>query len=501
MQHTLESLPHLPVIEQSDANRWVEGIIRFHKSRATWHAKRLHGIGGSEMGALVSFYRGETSTGFSTITEVVEGKLMKRLPKFETSHMRRGNALEDLARQVFLKKSFGSIDLAAMNALATANRLKGYEFMVGNPDDIVIINGRRYVVDYKVPNTFSEAIEFDYEVQVHHYATLAKFAGIRIDGLILAKLDMPPQLSEYLTNNLASMEPQRVAELVDSIVRVDLPGCRIVSIPIELKPALQAELLTAGKDCWNDFVLKGVVPTPGQYGKLELKGEIELNLARYQQQYVMAKSGISYLTDVAKQASSGMEMLLQNVDFEGKALPLSVVGVKPNSLDSTLVLNEALLRGATEDELQAKDRTYSVGALLEEVQRLGGKVESDHLFESSLDSAKAEAYLKDLGVDLGNLRKPGLAIRMSTKKEDKVVSQHYEERAADRFGAWLDESLISNQGEESDFTDRDPSAETLLPIEIETGHLSEALADAFKVSVSSDEQQSQYPMKAAPGLR
>jgi len=424
-----------------------------------------------------------------------------RLPSFETSHMRRGNALEDLARQVFLKKSFGVIDLPAMNALATASRLKGYEFMVGNPDDIVIIDGKRYVVDYKVPNTFSDAIEFDYEVQVHHYATLAKFAGVRIDGLILAKLDMPPQLSEYLTKNLATMEPHRVAELVESIVRVDLPGCRIVSLPIELKSGLQAELLAAGKDCWNDFVLKGVVPTPGQYGKLELKGEVALDLARFQQQYLMAKSGISYLTDVAKQAGSGMETLLQNVDFEGKALPLSVVGVKPNSLDATLVVNEALLRGATEAELQSKERSYSVSALLEEVQRLGGQVESDHLFESSLDSSKAEAYLKELGVDMANLRKPGLAIRMSTKKEDKAVSQHYEDRAADRFGAWIDESLISNQGEESDFVDTNPSTETHLPIEIETGHLSEALADAFKTSVSSDEQQSQYPMRAAPGLR
>ena len=501
MQLILEALPQLSVIESSDANRWVEGITRFHSKRATWHAKRLHGIGGSEMGALVSFYRGESSSGFSTIKDVVEGKLLKRLPSFETSHMRRGNALEDLARQVFLKKSFGSIDLPAMNALATANRLKGYEFMVGNPDDIVMINGKRFVVDYKVPNTFSDAIEFDYEVQVHHYATLAKFAGVRIDGLILAKLDMPPQLSEYLTKNLANMEPQRVSELVESIVRVDLPGCRIVALPIELKPALQAELLAAGKDCWNDFVLKGVVPTPGQYGKVELNGDTELNLARFQQQYLMAKSGISYLTDVAKRASSGIETLLQDVDFAGKALPLSVVGVKPNSLDATLVVNEALLRGATEEELQSKERAYSVSALLQEVQRLGGHVESDHLYESSIDSSKAEAYLKELGVDMAKLRKPGLAIRMSTKKDDKAVAQHYEERAAERFGAWVDESLISNQGEASDFADSDPSAETLLPIEIETGHLNAALADAFKASVSTEEPQSQYPMRAVPGLR
>lgn len=501
MRQILEALPQLPVIAQADANRWVEGITRYHGPRATWHAKRLHGIGGSEMGALISFYRGETSSGFSTIKDVVEGKLMKRLPSFETFHMRRGNALEDLARQVFLKKSFGSVDLAAMNALSVAKKLPGYEFMVGNPDDIVILNGKRFVVDYKVPNTFSDTIELDYEVQLHHYATLAKFAGIRIDGLILAKLDIPPQLAEHLTKNVAQIEPQRFAELVDSISRVDLPGCRIVLLPVELKTNLQAELLAAGKDCWNDFVMKGVVPTPGQYGKLELKGDVELNLARYQQQYVMAKSGISYLTGIASQASSGMAELLEDVDFEGKSLPLSVVGVKPNGLDSKLVVNEALLRGATEEELQSESRTYSVSALLEEIQRLGGQLDNKELYEAGLDAEKAEAYLKEQGVDMAKLRKPGIAVRISTKKDDKAVSQHYEERAAEHFGAWIDESLISNQGEESDFRDDDPSVETNMPIEIETGHLSLALADAFQASVNIEEQESHYPMRAQPGLR
>ena len=501
MKQILEDLPQLSVIAQTDANRWVEGITRHHKQRASWHAKRLHGIGGSEMWALVSFYRGESSSGFSTIKEVVEGKLMKRLPSFETFHMRRGNALEDLARQVFLKKSFGSVDLAAMHALSIAAKMPGYEFMVGNPDDIVIVDGKRFVVDYKVPNTFSDSVELDYEVQLHHYATLAKFAGVRIDGLILAKLDIPPQLAEHLTKNITNIEPQRLEELVESISRVDLPGCRIVLLPVELKTTLQAELLAAGKDCWNDFVMKGLVPTPGQYGKLELKGDVELSLARYQQQYVMAKSGISYLTNIATQASSGMAELLDDVDFEGKSLPLSVVGVKPNGLDSKLVVNEALLRGATEEELQSEVRTYSVTALLGEIQRLGGQLDNQELYEAGLDAEKAEAYLKEQGVDMATLRKPGIAVRISTKKEDKAVSRHYEERAAERFGAWIDESLISNQGEESEFRDDDPSAETNMPIEIETGHLGLALADAFQASVSIEEQESHYPMRAAPGLR
>lgn len=499
MRQILEALPQLPVIEQNDANRWIEGISRYHAPRASWHAKRLHGIGGSEMGAVVSFYRGEAPTGFISATEVVEGKLMKRLPQFETFHMRRGNALEDLARRVFLKSSSAVIDHAATKALRTARKVPGYEFMVGNQDDIVLINGKRFVVDYKVPNTFSESIEQDYEIQVHHYATQAKLAGVRVDGLILAKLDIPPQMADFLTREIGGFSSVKVDQLVDSIVNVNLPGCRIVPIPVELKRPLQAELLAAGKDIWNDFVLKGVVPTPKQRGSLELETKEAWDLARYQQQYAMAKSGITYLDKVAKESVAGMTSLLDGLDYEGKKLPLSLVGVNPNGLDSDKVLNEALLRGATEDQLRGEARVYSVDALLQEIQALGGDGDASHLYEQGFDTSKAQEYLKDLGVDLSTLRKPGIAVRMSIKKEDKEATRHYQDKAEERFGAWISESLISNQAEE-EYQDVNPDEQHPMPIEPETGQLGEALADAFKAFEDKDEKHHHIPMRASPGL-
>ncbi|NWD56910.1 YqaJ viral recombinase family protein [Pseudomonas veronii] len=501
MQNILGNLPQLSVIQQADAQRWVEGIMRHHASRSEWHAKRLMGIGGSEMGAVVSFYRGERHKGFQSVKEVVQGKLMMRLPDFENWHMRRGNTLEDLGRQVYLARHGAVIDHAATALFIAARKAAGYEFMVGNTDDIVIKNGKRILVDYKVPNVFSETIDFDYEVQLHHYATIAKIAGIRLDGAELVKLDLPPTMTEYLTRSIDGLGAERMTQLAHSIAHMDIPGCRVVALPVELKPSLQAELLAAGKDLWNDYVLKGVVPTPGVTGKLELDEHVEFDLAKYQQQYMMAKSGISHLEKVFKKAQAGITELLSNVDYENKALPLSVVTVKPNKLDDDKIIKEALALGATDDDLLPDKRDYSVQALLEEIQILGGQVNLDHLFNRAFDASKASTFLKDKGVDLSEFRKEGMSIALSQKKDDVKIGEVYRTAAADVFGAWIDESLISNQGHPSEFDADDSSIETYMPIGVTTGHLSEAFANVDETFASEDEKTQKHPMRAYPGLR
>ncbi|WP_219096327.1 YqaJ viral recombinase family protein [Pseudomonas sp. UMAB-40] len=501
MQNILSNLPQLSVIQQADAERWIDGITRHHSSRAEWHAKRLMGIGGSEMGAVVSFYRGERHSGFQSVKEVVEGKLMIRLPQYENFHMRRGNALEDLADAAYLKRYGAVVDHEATAIFRAARKAAGYEFLVGNTDKIVIKNGKRILVDYKVPNVFSDSIDFDYEVQLHHYATMARIAGIRIDGLELVKLDLPPQMTEHLTRSIDGLDAVRLGQLAASIANMDIPGCRIVALPVELKSSLQAELLAAGKDLWNDFVLKGVVPIPFQKSKLELDKKVEFEVAKYQQQYLMAKSGISHLETVFKKAQVQIESLLKDVDYEGKALPLSVVKVQPNKLDDSKVITEALALGAKEDDLLKETRDYSVQALLEEIQKMGGQVDLDHLFDRTLDAGKASTFLREKGVDLSAFRKDGMSIALSTKKEDKQFGEVYRNAAADRFGAWIEESLISNQGEASEFAEDDSSVETYMPIGVTTGHLHEAFASTEEVVVDENEKTQKLPMRALPGLR
>lgn len=501
MRSILDALPQRHVIDQTDAVRWVEGVLRHHPERAEWHAKRLLGLGGSEIGAVVSYYRGESHTGFHSIADIVQSKLMKRLPGFENSHMRRGNRLENLASRVFMLTTGFSPDGPATRALAGAEKRQGYEFVVGNQDEIVVGNGKRFMVDYKVPNVFSESVEFDYVCQLHHYTTMANLAGIRIDGLIIAKLDLPPQMSEYLTNNIEFMSDARIDELARSIARMNTPGCRIVPLHVEIDKPLQSELLAAGKDCWNDFVLTGSVPLISQRGKLELTADVELKVAQYQQQYLMAKSGISYLNTIAKSMQENLQNELANVDIFDKELPLSVVTVRPNKMDNEKIVTEAIALGADSSEIASAAKSYSVSALIKEIQTLGGKTDAPHLYEASFDVDKATSYLKDRGVDMNTFRKEGLLVELSRKKADKQVGAIYENAAAERFSAWIDESLISNQGSESEFMDDEPDFEPYLPVEMDTGHLSSAFAQAYGSFADDKDDLKNTPMRAQPGLR
>src|SRR5690606_14671796 len=98
----LAALPQATAISQEHAERWLEGVMRYHRARAAWHARRLYGIGGSEMGAVLRGLNGLKETGFGTFRNVVEQKLMMRLPEYENVHMKRGTVLEPLARLAFM---------------------------------------------------------------------------------------------------------------------------------------------------------------------------------------------------------------------------------------------------------------------------------------------------------------------------------------------------------------------------------------------------------------
>jgi hypothetical protein len=274
-----------------------------------------------------------------------------------------------------------------------------------------------------------------------------------------------------------------------------------VPITVELQRPLQAELLAAGRDCWNDYVLKGEIPLLRSKQELDLEGKVKLDLARYQQQYLMAKSGISYLESVVTGSQAGISKILEGVNFDGKQFPLAAVRVSPNKLDSVRVINEALLRGASEDDLRSSTRSYTVATLLKEIQKLGGDTDAEHLYDLPMDDKKAQAYLKDIGVDLANLRQPGISVRLAGTTESNAAKEHYQATAAERFRPWINESLISNQEEEPEYRDSDPDEAPLMPIEPETGQFDGALADAFKAFESQDEQHPQNPMRAGLGLR
>lgn len=450
----IRSIPQAAVIHEADKKRWLEGIMRYHKLRAGWHVRRLNGIGGSEIGAVLRYMLGVRESGFSTMGRIVEQKLLKRLPEYQTIHMRRGSALEELARLAFLFKYSAEPDQAALAAMSKPHSKSGYEWLVGNPDDFVLIRGRRYLVDYKVPSAYDDEIAYDYKAQLHHYEMGGRFRGIKCDGgLLLAKLDLAPELALSLTEKITrqgGIDRESLIDMARMIAKANIPSMRIMGHMVEADRDLQIDLLDCGTEAWNQFVLRGVVPEMGKGERLQVLEDAQnLRVAQYQQQYAMAKAASTQLEQIATAASQALKQELANVDLSKVGLPVSLVAATEKvTLNKEAVIAEAIERGAPEEELRGAPGGYSIPALLAEIKRLGGSVEDPALREEAgLDAEKAKAFLAAQNFPIGPFEIRDLSVALSRKKEDKQSQQALQNLAGEQFQAWLAE-MSGGAGEE-----------------------------------------------------
>lgn len=488
-------LPQGDVIDQGDAQKWLENILKWHKPRAVWHANRLRGIGGSESGAIVRGMLGLKESGFSTMERVAEHKLMKRLPEFETYQMRRGTVLERLAQLAFCYRHKAIRDLEALRAIKIGGTVKGLEWLVGNPDDSVLMASGRYLIDYKVPTVVDESIDFDYEVQLNHYRIIGELKGLTFDGMMLVKLDLAPEIAMALVERIGDMPEEELHNLAKTIAKVNLPGMRILPVMVPPNPTLRQQILDCGNQFWNDYVLKGVIPNQRQ--ELLPVSDLTLNqISKFQLQYATAKAGISQLNIIASEAENAIAGLLDGVNFKGAAFPESIVAVNEKPLDKTLVIKEALLRGATEEELQVDKKSYSVNALLDEIKRLGGDTANDALYEKATDAKKAEAFLAAKNVPTDEFRQAGVSLRVSTKKADKEAMASLEAYTLDVMKPFLGAS-------ESNAFDDINSKDDIEFFENEFGAESggAALFDSFDQDTSLETNTTQAPRFKGASMR
>ena len=253
VQFALANLPSLPqgaLIDRENAITWSKAVWAREPQRFVWHFRRLRGIGGSEMGPVVSWFRNEYHP-FTQAADIVRGKLMINPPGEPSGDTRRGVATEDMNRDLFreyMAKEHGAVPAddvldAVHNVISTRN-----PWQVGNPDDAFWMPmegmspgvrssaalGTLVMVDYKHPrqDAFLDYVifgkPFDYVVQLHHYSMLAQDAGLDPKRLMLVSMNSDewrPIPSELSFDN----------DLCDEISR-------------------------AGNALWDDYVLKGLVP-------------------------------------------------------------------------------------------------------------------------------------------------------------------------------------------------------------------------------------------------
>lgn len=202
----VNALPQREAIRESDAAAWVDAVVAKYHEEAIWHATRLGGFGGSEIGVLVRNYQGQRADFGLSAREIVEIKLMRRLPDDDSSHLRRGRENERFHAQKFYEKWTAQRDEHAYNVLKNAKGRRPW--MRYSPDDVVRMPFRLvesggqiqlvrssenglWLIDYKAPSVVepTNKVLFQYAAQLHQGAILCAEQGIELEGMLLSQFD------------------------------------------------------------------------------------------------------------------------------------------------------------------------------------------------------------------------------------------------------------------------------------------------------------------------
>lgn len=337
----IDTLPQAAHIPTEVRNTWIDRTVALGDHDPMWHARRLRGIGSSEIGNCVMSARGEY-TPFQGARDVVLSKLMRLAPDAGSGDTTRGNALEPVIQKMFHER-YGTRSETKMMKAMTETVVPGLPWMVGNPDDLCIINGKLYIVDYKAPrpDTLEEVrngggVKFEYACQIHHLERIGGAAGLKIEGRLLCSLDYNDwQLDVRL---------------------------------VEFDRHLLAEMIDVGNELWNEFVLQGDVPLMVRQpvfdqlspGDMQTLNELAEQFAIYR---TAGAKAFEYSDLVGKQMSA----IAAKYRLDGARIALIAGNIKAKEKYDMEVLAALAQRHGLELETSDQDSVDRVSAKLEEL--------------------------------------------------------------------------------------------------------------------------------------
>src|SRR5581483_3283920 len=272
------SLPQGCVLDPRDVESWIAGMCSAESSMShaiDWHINRARAIGSSE--AVVAWCeKNSIRPPFqASARKIAEQRLFKRLPEPMNSHMERGTRLEPLLREMFRSGYWNGsrsakvaevvpLD-AELEALRKFNFPIGHKYQIvgGEPDDYVSIGGRRYIVDYKSPVEVEqpgsrEDLDMLYGGQLSWLKLKAQTGlGLRVDGLILAKLDFV--------------------------------NWTIVPMSVEESESFTCEIFEANRKLWEEYIMRGRLPEPFAPRAFELSPSLASSLEPEAERILLAQ--------------------------------------------------------------------------------------------------------------------------------------------------------------------------------------------------------------------
>jgi hypothetical protein len=414
---SISALPHGRFVRPEDVEAWLETVAAQEPERIHWHARRLRGFGGSEMGAIVTAYRKQYHP-FTEARDLIAGKLLQVAPKPPQGHTQRGADTEEMHRLRF--RRWMSIEMKAVPADDVLGAMAKYRCVkrpwhVGNPDDAFWLPDRSLcMVDYKAPSEKVLAAyeifgkPFDYVCQLHHYSMIAMEVGAPVKKLMLSSWD----LDEW----------------------------RPKPVFVDLDEDLFAEIAEAGEYFWSKFVMTGKLPEKIEKARLDpgaLPVEVRDLLSRAGRTLALANSAYGLRHDLEKQATA----LLGTRFFAGipafEAGPLEITC--QHAVDEPKTTKRLRQFGENLDTYR-KPKTPDVSAMEARLTELGVNPKTYYL-PGDVDVERLVKRLRAAGDDpsryvteavevkLSNVQGPKKEAALSLKREARPIIEEFAKAA------------------------------------------------------------------------
>jgi hypothetical protein len=389
------TLPQGACIKQEDARRWYQSVMELDPQRLTWHIARLKGLGGSDVGAVAAWKMGVFNI-FKTPRDIIDEKLLRRPIEPQNKDMRRGTYLEPIIQRLFWE-DYGAVSRPDLIDAVLGHQCAEYPWMRGNPDDIVEIAGRLYVVDYKSPSDAHEAqkglVPLQYAAQVHQYGfLLAEETGSKADSHLVACYD-------HANGEVAA---------------VDVP----------YNADIMAAVLCGGDEIWA-HVVNGTYPESQTHLKNDLTFDAQQRAtiaqleATFIRQKLLADAAYTSLKKTAEALENEFRAQ-QDVLLKGQKLPLEVLGATVRqTIDEEVAYQVIQNAGLDPQAFMVASNKLDTSKVMAALETAG--LPPEEFFERKLDLDKVVELCEAQHLRIPVKESFSLALRASKKGLDQDV--------------------------------------------------------------------------------
>lgn len=449
----LASLPH---VHQDK----IDSFMAYAAKRSMdplFHAKRCTAFGASEVGALARHadLRNPLSGGafFSTAEDVVATKTLERFPFPGNVYTRRGQLLEPAIRYA-MRRTYGATTMKdELNAIMLANdKDTKLPWLKISPDDLLKIDGRTYIPDYKMPSDTSGDMEDDYGWQLHAYKMAAyEKAGVSVDGILLVRGVLPVSTGLESANWLEEGKQLGQQEYINRLARVatlfqsGIPGFGLKVEEVTYDPAKGERIKELTSHYWHEYVQKGVLPSSEPTEPLDLDAAETERLKRLQDHLSVVLAAKSKLDDQEKALKAELQEVIGSAPTpitSNSQFPESLV--KPSmtrSIDWEGVQADLERRGVDTSGAVIQGKNYRTDVLLQTLDQLNVDTSDPRFIETTLDTKALTKLVDENDVDVSGFVEYKPRFMLARDKKTTELVSTLKSDFEDTFLTWSDQYL------------------------------------------------------------